>query len=192
MNSDNTNTSSSSSTSHSPTSSPSSTPSPPTILVPCAACKLLRRRCGDKCVLAPYFPPNEPLKFTIAHRVFGASNIIKSLQELSESQRADAVSSMVYEANARIRDPVYGSAGVVCRLQKQVAELQAHLARTQADLLHVKTHQANLLALFSLDIASSSSFTPQLAIAPSASPGFILDDDCGGLGSIWEEQLWTC
>ncbi|KAK1284150.1 LOB domain-containing protein 11 [Acorus calamus] len=68
----------------------------------------------------PYFPPTEPLKFTIAHRVFGASNIIKLLQELPESQRADAVSSMVYEANARIRDPVYGCAGAICQLQKQV------------------------------------------------------------------------
>ncbi|KAK6156408.1 hypothetical protein DH2020_010656 [Rehmannia glutinosa] len=98
----------------SPTSSPSvpsSPPCPPVILSPCAACKILRRRCVEKCVLAPYFPPTEPLKFTIAHRVFGASNIIKLLQELPEDQRADAVNSMVYEANARLRDPVYGCAG---------------------------------------------------------------------------------
>lgn len=54
--------------------------SPPIILSPCAACKILRRRCVEKCVLAPYFPPTEPLKFTTAHRVFGASNIIKFLQ----------------------------------------------------------------------------------------------------------------
>lgn len=52
------------------------------VISPCAACKILRRRCADKCVLAPYFPPTEPLKFTIAHRVFGASNIIKFLQVL--------------------------------------------------------------------------------------------------------------
>ncbi|KAH0673089.1 hypothetical protein KY284_024176 [Solanum tuberosum] len=50
------------------------------VLSPCAACKILRRRCVEKCVLAPYFPPTDPLKFTIAHRVFGASNIIKMLQ----------------------------------------------------------------------------------------------------------------
>ncbi|CAB4313155.1 unnamed protein product [Prunus armeniaca] len=100
--------------SQSPSSSPSSppsplpptpTPNPPVVISPCAACKILRRRCADKCVLAPYFPPTEPAKFTIAHRVFGASNIIKFLQDLPESQRADAVSSMVYEASARIRDP---------------------------------------------------------------------------------------
>ena len=64
-------------------------------------------------MLAPYFPPTDPQKFVTAHCVFGASNIIKLLQELPEEQRADAVSSMVYEAAARARDPVYGSAGAI-------------------------------------------------------------------------------
>ena len=72
--------------------SPTSSPPPPlspeqpqqqtVVLSPCAACKILRRRCADKCVLAPYFPPTDPAKFIIAHRVFGASNIIKFLQVL--------------------------------------------------------------------------------------------------------------
>ncbi|KAH9312558.1 hypothetical protein KI387_005842, partial [Taxus chinensis] len=47
---------------------------------PCATCKILRRRCGDKCMLAPYFPPDNPHKFVTAHRVFGAGNIIKLLK----------------------------------------------------------------------------------------------------------------
>ncbi|KAK4487477.1 hypothetical protein RD792_005885, partial [Penstemon davidsonii] len=42
------------------TSSDSSQPS--VIMSPCAACKILRRRCVEKCILAPYFPPTEPLK----------------------------------------------------------------------------------------------------------------------------------
>ena len=57
-------------------------PNPTVVISPCAACKILRRRCADKCVLAPYFPPNDPIKFTTAHHVFGASNIIKFLQVL--------------------------------------------------------------------------------------------------------------
>lgn len=73
-----------SSSSSSPATSPTTSappPLPPAVVVsPCAACKTLRRRCVERCVLAPYFPPSEPLKFTIAHRVFGASNIIKFLQ----------------------------------------------------------------------------------------------------------------
>ncbi|KAL8093258.1 LOB domain-containing protein 1-like [Apium graveolens] len=125
------------------------------IMSPCAACKILRRRCVEKCVLAPYFPPTDPVKFTIAHRVFGASNIIKLLQELPESQRADAVSSMVYEANARVRDPVYGCAGAICHLQKQVSDLQAELAKAHAEIVNMQCQQANLLTLICMDMSSS-------------------------------------
>lgn len=69
-----------SATSPSSSSSPPPPPQSAVVLSPCAACKILRRRCVEKCVLAPYFPPHDPLKFTTAHRVFGASNIIKFLQ----------------------------------------------------------------------------------------------------------------
>ena len=47
---------------------------------PCAACKLLRRRCGEECVFAPYFPADQPHKFANVHKVFGASNVNKMLQ----------------------------------------------------------------------------------------------------------------
>lgn len=47
---------------------------------PCAACKLLRRRCAQDCVFAPYFPADEPQKFASVHKVFGASNVNKMLQ----------------------------------------------------------------------------------------------------------------
>ncbi|KAJ6825155.1 LOB domain-containing protein 1 [Iris pallida] len=190
--------------SSSPPSSSSSPPTlhpstpPPLVLSPCAACKILRRRCVDKCVLAPYFPPNEPLKFTTAHRVFGASNIIKFLQELPESQRADAVSSMVYEANARIRDPVYGCAGAICHLQKQVGELQAELARARAELVNMQAQQSNLVAIICMEMAKSQQYcavppvhssesSPDRALFESDS--FLLDD--ANLSSVWEESLWT-
>uniref|UniRef100_A0A7N0T6X0 LOB domain-containing protein n=1 Tax=Kalanchoe fedtschenkoi TaxID=63787 RepID=A0A7N0T6X0_KALFE len=137
-------------------SSPSTLMLPPPqsqviVMSPCAACKILRRRCDDKCLLAPYFPPSDPLKFTIAHRVFGASNIIKFLQELPESQRADAVSSMVYEGTARLRDPVYGCAGAICHLQRQVSELQAELAKAHAEILTIQVQKENRLASICTD-----------------------------------------
>ncbi|KAH9332137.1 hypothetical protein KI387_043718 [Taxus chinensis] len=116
---------------------------------PCAACKILRRRCGEKCVLAPYFPPDNPHKFATAHRVFGASNIIKMLKDLPYDRRADAVSSMVYEAEARLRDPVYGCAGTVCHLQHQISKLQTQLATAQAEILKLHLQQANLVSLVS-------------------------------------------
>ncbi|KAI3426686.1 LOB domain-containing protein, partial [Psidium guajava] len=168
-----------------PNTPPLLPPPPPTVLSPCAACKILRRRCVDKCVLAPYFPPTEPYKFTIAHRVFGASNIIKFLQELPEPQRADAVSSMVYEANARIRDPVYGCAGAICHLQKQVSELQEQLAMTQAELINLELQRANLVAAC-MEMAQSPEPATDFQRQFGDSTGFLDDGSTG-----WESLYWT-
>jgi hypothetical protein len=173
--------------------------SPPTVVLsPCAACKVLRRRCADGCMLAPYFPPTEPAKFTTAHRVFGASNIIKLLQDLPEHSRADAVSSMVYEAEARLRDPVYGSAGAVCRLQKEANELKVQLARAQADLLSVQAQHANLLALVCVEFASQHPPPPLVDQLDGFGAGAAVYQslcDSDDLDSAaWEEarrQLWT-
>ncbi|RAL42328.1 unnamed protein product [Cuscuta campestris] len=104
---------------------------------PCASCKLLRRRCAKDCIFAPYFPPDDPHKFAIVHKVFGASNISKMLQEIPVHQRGDAVSSLVYEANARMRDPVNGCVGAISYLQNQVAQLQVQLAVAQAEILRL-------------------------------------------------------
>ncbi|KAI5579042.1 hypothetical protein POPTR_008G072800v4 [Populus trichocarpa] len=105
---------------------------------PCASCKLLRRRCAKDCIFAPYFPSDDPHKFAIVHKVFGASNVSKMLQELPVHQRADAVSSLVYEANARVRDPVYGCVGAISYLQNQVSQLQMQLAVAQAEILCIQ------------------------------------------------------
>ncbi|MCD9641680.1 hypothetical protein HAX54_028025 [Datura stramonium] len=190
---------SSRSVSPSSSSSPNSSPPPPpppqaaVVVTPCAACKILRRRCAEKCVLAPYFPPNDPIKFTTAHRVFGASNIIKFLQELPEFQRADAVSSMVYEANARLRDPVYGCAGAICQLQKQVNELQVQLAKAQAEIVNMQCEQANFMTLICMEMTPSPQTSPQQSLdnftnipqyGSSQSNMSFLDE------SIWE-TLWA-
>ncbi|XP_077236939.1 LOB domain-containing protein 15 isoform X2 [Tasmannia lanceolata] len=96
-------------------------------ITPCAACKLLRRRCAQECPFSPYFSPHEPQKFASVHKVFGASNVSKMLMEVPENQRADAANSLVYEANVRLRDPVYGCMGAISALQQQVQSLQAEL-----------------------------------------------------------------
>ncbi|KAK2423427.1 LOB domain-containing protein [Trifolium repens] len=126
---------------------------------PCAACKLLRRRCAKDCVFAPYFPADEPHKFGSVHKVFGASNVNKMLQELPEHQRSDAVSSMVYEANARVRDPVYGCVGAISSLQQQVDVLQTQLAQAQAEVVHMKMHQ----------LSSPNQNQPSYVLTPAAS-----------------------
>ncbi|KAH1132150.1 hypothetical protein AAZX31_05G004500 [Glycine max] len=102
---------------------------------PCAACKFLRRKCMPDCIFAPYFPPEEPHKFANVHKIFGASNVSKLLNEVQPHQREDAVNSLAYEAEARIKDPVYGCVGAISVLQKQVLRLQKELDATNADLI---------------------------------------------------------
>ncbi|CAI5492617.1 unnamed protein product [Closterium sp. Naga37s-1] len=102
---------------------------------PCAACKSLRRKCTRECLLLPYFPRNQPEKFHVVHKVFGASNVSKMLQDIPVAQREDAVASLEYEAQARLRDPVYGCVGVICLLQKEMVALQEQLRDIEASSL---------------------------------------------------------
>lgn len=118
---------------------------------------------------------------------------LKNIQELPEPQRADAVTSMVYEANSRIRDPVYGCAGVVCHLQKQVSELQAELAKAQAGLASMQSQQQNLIALICMEMAQSQEQVLHRHQQQQPQQQFI-DTSCFldeySLGSTWE-PLWT-
>ncbi|CAN6553837.1 unnamed protein product [Malus baccata var. baccata] len=132
---------------------------------PCAACKLLRRRCAQDCVFAPYFPADEPQKFASVHKVFGASNVNKMLQELPEHQRSDAVSSMVYEANARVRDPVYGCVGAISSLQQQIDALQTQLAIAQAEVVHMRMGRFPTTTT----TASTTACSPDQKMAPDNS-----------------------
>ncbi|XP_054782403.1 LOB domain-containing protein 25-like [Prosopis cineraria] len=112
---------------------------------PCAACKMLRRRCDSKCLLAPYFPADELDKFAVVHRVFGASNVIKMIQMVEETKREDAVKAIVYEAMARVRDPVYGSAGAIKQLQKMVKQLKVEVETMKARVSEVREQRDELL-----------------------------------------------
>ncbi|KAL9230222.1 hypothetical protein vseg_005603 [Gypsophila vaccaria] len=128
---------------------------------PCASCKLLRRRCAKDCIFAPYFPSDDPHKFAIVHKIFGASNVSKMLQELPMHQRGDAVSSLVYEANARMRDPVYGCVGAISFLQNQVSQLQMQLAVAQTEILCIQMQQepsSNFTATTTTTTTTQNSF----------------------------------
>ncbi|KAL6201619.1 hypothetical protein ACLB2K_025332 [Fragaria x ananassa] len=162
---------------------------------PCAACKLLRRRCAQDCVFAPYFPADEPQKFANVHKVFGASNVNKMLQELPEHQRGDAVSSMVYEANARVRDPVYGCVGAISSLQQQIDVLQTQLALAQAEVVHLRVRQTASISNHGLSPSSPSNSGSPLSsrfAGSQARPIFdmdmMMDHSSLGLG----ESMWSC
>ncbi|KMT02828.1 hypothetical protein BVRB_8g194110 [Beta vulgaris subsp. vulgaris] len=101
---------------------------------PCAACKFLRRKCTQECVFAPYFPPDQPQRFANVHKVFGASNVAKLLNELNAAQREDVVNSLAYEAEARLRDPVYGCVGLISLLQQRLKQVQTDLYTAKKEL----------------------------------------------------------
>ncbi|OAY46362.1 LOB domain-containing protein 15 [Manihot esculenta] len=142
-------------------------------ITPCAACKLLRRRCAQECPFSPYFSPHEPQKFASVHKVFGASNVSKMLMEVPESQRADAANSLVYEANVRLRDPVYGCMGAISALQQQVQSLQAELNAVRAEILKYKYREANILPSSHVALLSSGAVsvaTPSSSLPPPTPP----------------------
>ncbi|GLJ17624.1 hypothetical protein SUGI_0306920 [Cryptomeria japonica] len=112
----------------------------------CASCKRHRKKCSEHCVLAPHFPSTDSHKFEIVHRVFGTRHIIKTLQGMKAEQRADAVNNMVYEASARLKDPVHGCVTEVEKLKKQIADLESQLAATQADVVKISLERDELLS----------------------------------------------
>jgi hypothetical protein len=79
-----------------------------------------------------------------------------------ESQRADAANSLVYEANLRLRDPVYGCMGAISALQQQIQSLQAELNAVRTEILKQKYREATS------NIISSS--TPADLVSSGAPP----------------------
>ena len=128
----------------------------------CAACKFLKRRCIPNCIFAPYFRSDECKKFAKVHKVFGASNVSKILIEVPEEQREDTVSSLAYEAEARLKDPVYGCIGAIALLQRKMVELQHDLAIAKARL--ARYADAAIIAANSTPPADI--FNPHVSLPP--------------------------
>ncbi|XP_040993839.1 LOB domain-containing protein 13-like [Juglans microcarpa x Juglans regia] len=142
-------------------------------LTPCAACKLLRRRCTEECPFSPYFSPHEPQKFAAVHKVFGASNVSKMLMEVPESQRADAANSLVYEANLRLRDPIHGCMGAISALQQQIQSLQGELNEVRTLMMRHKFREVIGNNISSSTTAAAdlvSSRVPAVSIASAPPP----------------------
>ncbi|THU62895.1 hypothetical protein C4D60_Mb01t09970 [Musa balbisiana] len=111
-----------------PLSSSSASASPSATSSPCAACKFLRRKCQPDCVFAPYFPPDQPQKFVHVHRVFGASNVTKLLNELHPYQREDGRQLARVRGRHAAPRPRLRCVGVISILQHQLRQLQMDLS----------------------------------------------------------------
>ncbi|TVU48367.1 hypothetical protein EJB05_08001, partial [Eragrostis curvula] len=100
---------------------------------PCGACKFLRRKCAAECVFAPHFCAEDgAAQFAAIHKVFGASNAAKLLQQVPPGDRSEAAATVTYEAQARLRDPIYGCVAHIFALQQQVATLQMQVLQAKA------------------------------------------------------------
>jgi hypothetical protein len=81
----------------------------------------LRRKCVAGCIFAPYFDSEQgAAHFAAVHKVFGASNVSKLLLHIPAHKRPDAVLTVCFEAQARLKDPVYGCVAHIFALQQQV------------------------------------------------------------------------
>ncbi|KAK8968462.1 LOB domain-containing protein 23 [Platanthera guangdongensis] len=105
----------------------------------CAACKYLRRRCSQDCILAPYFHHSQPERFVCVHRIFGASNVARMLEHVPTHNRAQAADTIATEAYMRMEDPVYGCTTIIARLQHEIHKAQNELAMLKA---HITIHKA--------------------------------------------------
>ncbi|CAN1257622.1 LOB domain-containing protein 1 [Linum perenne] len=112
----------------------------------CAGCVYLRRRCCQDCPLAPYFPPDNPQRFESVHKIFGTSNITKLLLEVPEELRGKAADCMSFEAEARVRDLVYGCPGMIYQLQMEIQKVRWELdnLKRMIALLSVQQHQQEM------------------------------------------------
>ncbi|OEL26203.1 LOB domain-containing protein 22 [Dichanthelium oligosanthes] len=126
----------------------------------CAACKYQRRKCNPDCPLAPYFPADQQRRFLNAHRLFGVSNILKTLKRLSPDMCADAMATLIYQSDMRAQDPVGGCYRLIATLERQheldTAELSAvlhHLALCRQAATAIPPQEGGMA---DLDVTSSN------------------------------------
>ncbi|OIV91360.1 hypothetical protein TanjilG_01978 [Lupinus angustifolius] len=148
---------------------------------PCGACKFLRRKCAPDCIFAPYFCSEQGAdRFSAIHKVFGASNVSKLLLHIPAHDRCEAVVTIAYEAQARIRDPVYGCVSHIFALQQQVACLQAQLMQAKAQLANQNLIEnqcsGNAVGLSTYPFGATSMMNP---ISPQSS--FVSSIDHGSI-----------
>nr|CAD1820983.1 unnamed protein product [Ananas comosus var. bracteatus] len=71
--------------------------------------------------VCPYFSHEQgAAHFAAIHKVFGASNASKLLAHLPVADRCEAAVTISYEAQARVRDPIYGCVAHIFALQQQL------------------------------------------------------------------------
>ncbi|KAK2657412.1 hypothetical protein Ddye_010464 [Dipteronia dyeriana] len=149
---------------------------------PCAACRARRRKCTPQCVFKPYFPFDQPLKFEKVNEVFGAKNVAKLICELDVHLREDAVNSLVYEAEAWLRNPVYGCDAII-------SDLLAKLKKAETDLHDAKKKLAPYSGLRAkMPVSKSQLVMPQQQQLVNTPSVVNVCGECSSMGLVIREQ----
>lgn len=113
----------------------------------CAACKYQRRRCTPECLLAPFFPADQPKMFQNVHRLFGVKNIQNLLKELGpdQNQKAIAMKSIKFHATMRDKHPVSGCLAEIRLLYYQIQMAEEELQAVLHQLAYYRQQQQQQL-----------------------------------------------
>jgi Lateral organ boundaries (LOB) domain len=76
------------------------------------------------------------------YRVFADIRLTHNMQMLPVHERASAAESLSSEAYWRVKDPVYGGAGIAIRIQQEISATRCELARTLAQISMHQAHEA--------------------------------------------------
>lgn len=95
---------------------------------------------------------------------------------------------MVYEANARVRDPVYGCVGAISSLQQQIDVLQTQLAVAQAEAVHLRVRQN--ASLYSPTSPTNSASQSSKIIHSQPKPIFDIDMDMVVDHTTYTDSMW--
>nr|GEZ51233.1 LOB domain-containing protein 22-like [Tanacetum cinerariifolium] len=95
----------------------------------CSRVVLHNRRCPLGYILAPYFPhaqKDTQIQVQNVHCLIGFHKMRKMLTNIDD-ERDDAMTSLMYKADARGRDPIGGCHRIVCTLQGKYASARREL-----------------------------------------------------------------
>nr|XP_009612871.2 LOB domain-containing protein 11-like [Nicotiana tomentosiformis] len=104
--------------------------------------------------------------FQNAHRLFGVCNIMKILKQLDDDdQKADAMKSIIFEADMWERFPVYGCVEYIYHLRQQLQFALEELHYVYAQLALYREQQQQQLAL-ECGVTSEIPFVNGLSVGP--------------------------
>ena len=151
---------------------------PPPAVTACAACKYQRRRCVADCPLAPYFPHDRSRVFRSAHRLFGVSNILKTLERAGPDpdRRHEAMQCVVYESQAWDLYPSAGCVPIIHGLQQRIHQVENELRRVRA---HLQAYQQPQPRDIVDDAAAGVRYS---SMPPSSPPPFQLQWTAAAMG----------